>query len=130
MNVFIMEKIKNIEEALALFEKNAIIYGNTSVSGNYRICNKAYDVIIKCIDFLKEENKIDILLSMLEHNNISVKYLAACFLLPIYTKESKKALKWIKKNDDGMIGFHAEITLDEWRKEKWTKFFKKLWSFN
>ncbi len=49
------------------------------------------------------------------------------FLLPLYTKESKKTLKRIKKKDESIIGLNAEIALDEWRKEKWMKIIKKLW---
>jgi hypothetical protein len=122
-----MRNIRTIEEALNLFEKNSIIYGSTFISGNYKVCNKAYDIIMKCGDFFKEEEKMDLLLPFLEHEKVSIKYVSACFLLPLYTKESKKTLKRIKKKDESIIGLHAEIALDEWRKEKWMKIIKKLW---
>lgn len=32
-----------------------------------------------------------------------------------------------KEKDKSIIGLNAEITLDEWRKEKWMKIIKKLW---
>lgn len=35
-----MRNIRTIEEALNLFEKNAIIQGEAIISGNYKICNK------------------------------------------------------------------------------------------
>ena len=122
-----MGKIKTIEEALTLFEENSIIHGNASLDGNYKICNKAHDIITKCITFLDKKNKMDLLLPFLEHENVSIRYVSACFLLPLYTKESKKTLKRIKKKDESIIGLHAEIALDEWRKEKWMKIIKKLW---
>ena len=125
-----MEKIKNTEEALALFEKNAIIYGNTFVSGNHRVCNKAHGIYMKCVNFLEDENKIDLLLPFLGYKDVSVKCVAASILLSVYTKESKKNLKWIKRNDESMIGLLAEITLDDWKEEKRKKFLKKLWPFN
>lgn len=130
MNVFIMEKIKNTEEALALFEKNAIKYVNTCVSAKYRACNKAHAIYMKCVKFLKQENKIDLLLPFLEHENISVKCVAASVLLPEHTKESEKILKWIKRNYEDTNGLLAKIILDKWRKEKRKNFLKKLWPFN
>lgn len=45
----------------------------------------------------QEKNKMDLLLPYLEHKNVSVRYIAASALLPLYTKESKKTLKWIRK---------------------------------
>lgn len=122
-----IRNIRNIEDALNLFEKNSIIHGNSSLDGNYKVCNKAHDVITKCITFLNGKNKMDLLLPYLEHKNVSVRYTAASALLPLYTKESKKTLKWIRKKDKSIIGLHAEIALDEWRKEKWMKIIKKLW---
>lgn len=122
-----MRNIRTIEGALNLFEKNAIIQGEAIISGNYKICNKTHDIIMKCINFLKKKNKMDLLLPYLEHKNVSVRYIAASALLPLYTKESKKTLKWIRKKDKSIIGLNAEITLDEWRKEKWMKIIKKLW---
>ncbi|WP_370798894.1 hypothetical protein [Xylanibacter rarus] len=122
-----MRNIRTIEGALNLFEKNAIIQGEAIISGNYKICNKTHDIITKCINFLKKKNKMDLLLPYLEHKDVSVRYIAASALLPLYTKESKKTLKWIRKKDKSIIGLNAEITLDEWRKEKWMKIIKKLW---
>lgn len=50
-----MRNIRTIEEALNLFEKNAIIQGEAIISGNYKICNKTHDIITKCINFLKKK---------------------------------------------------------------------------
>lgn len=85
---------------------------------------------MKCVKFLKQENKIDLLLPFLEHENISVKCVAASILLSVYTKESKKNLKWIKRNYEDTNGLLAKIILDKWRKEKRKNFLKKLWPFN
>lgn len=82
-----MRNIRTIEEALNLFEKNSIIYGNTFISGNYKVCNKAYDIIMKCGDFLKEEEKVDFLLPFLEHEKVSIKYVSACFFTTIIYKK-------------------------------------------
>lgn len=81
-----MRNIRTIEGALNLFEKNAIIYGSTFISGNYKVCNKAYDIIMKCRDFLKEEEKMDLLLPFLEHEKVSIKYVSACFFTTIIYK--------------------------------------------
>ena len=122
-----MRNIRTIEEALTLFEENSIIHGNASLDGNYKVGNKAYDIVTKCTNFLTENNKIELLLPFLEHENVSVRLGAAYALLPLYTKESKKTLKQIKKKDESIIGFDAEMVLKEWRKEKWMKIIKKLW---
>lgn len=122
-----MRNIRTIEETLNLFEKNSIIHGNASLNSNYKVGNKAYDIVTKCTNFLTENNKIELLLPFLENENVSVRLGAACALLPLYTKESKKTLKQIKEKEKSIIGFDAEMVLKEWRKEKLINAIKKLW---
>ena len=45
-----MRKIKNVEDALILFESNVDIIHECSKSGNYRKGNRAYDRIMGIIE--------------------------------------------------------------------------------
>ena len=53
---------------------------------------------------------------MLEDNNLSVRIWAAYALLHVNTPKAVKALKEIVKTDSGIMGFNAEMTLDEFKK--------------
>lgn len=111
-----MKKINTIEEALSVFENNAILYSEATETGEYKVVNKSHDTIRKCINFIREQNKMDLLLNFLDHENSSVRLWAAYALLPIYTKKCEKTLKDIRKKDKGIIGGDAELTLKEWKK--------------
>ena len=52
----------------------------------------------------------------MEDNNLSVRIWAAYALLHVNTPKAVKALKEIVKNDSGIMGFNAEMTLDEFKK--------------
>lgn len=121
---------KTPEEVLDILKSNAIILGEGINSENHIIFNKADNIIKKCINFLVEENKLNLLLPFLEHENASVRYVVASVLLSSYTPKAETVLKQIKNEERNTLGYYAERTLDDWRKEKRKKFFKKLWPFN
>ena len=52
----------------------------------------------------------------MEDNNLSVRIWAAYALLHVNSPKAVKALKEIVKNDSGIMGFNAEMTLDEFKK--------------
>ena len=109
-------KIKNLEEALICFKENAIIHGEYTQNGDYKRGNKSHKNIINANKYISAEHKYEILEPLLEDNNLSVRIWAAYALLHVNTPKAVKALKEIVKNDSGIMGFNAEMTLDEFKK--------------
>lgn len=109
-------KIKNLEEALICFKENAIIHGECTQNGDYKRGNKSHKNIINAIKYISAEHKYEIIEPLLEDNNLSVRIWAAYALLHVNTPKAVKALKEIVKTDSGIMGFNAEMTLDEFKK--------------
>ena len=63
-------------------------------AGLYKLGDKSYDRIIRCISCIERNNKLEMLFSFLGDENMYIRYLAACALL--HTKE-KEAIKSNKK---------------------------------
>ena len=110
-----MKKIKDISEALNLFQDAAIKHAEATEQGDYKIANKNYDTIAKTIEFLKQHNAICSLLEYLNHNSIGVKIWAATYLLPTNEKEATQVLEQIIR-EKGIQSFDAKMVLSEWGK--------------
>ena len=110
-----MKKIKDISEAIKLFEEAAINHAEATENGDYKTGNKAYQKKIVAISYLKEHNSVDKLLEYLNHSNIRVRLSAATYLLPKYEKEAIQVLEQIAEGT-GILSFNAEMTISEWRK--------------
>ena len=108
-------KITDVDNALEYFREAAAIHGEATESGNYKLGNKNYDLIVKSIDYLIKESAIDHLLKFLDDPNISVRVWAAAYLLPIYEKEALNTLLSIMQGN-GIIAGNAQITIQEWKK--------------
>lgn len=108
-------KIKNLKEAIALFEEASIKQAEATEQGNYKVGNKCYKEIKKAIDFLKKNNALEILDICLNSHFVGVRLWAAYYLLPIREKESMKILEEIAQGT-GIHSLTAETTLSEWRK--------------
>ena len=108
-------KIKDVNNALILFREAAIIHGEATKSGEYKLGNKNYDIIVKTIDYLIKENAIDHLLQFLDDPNASVCGWAAAYLLPIHEKMALNALRSIAQGK-GIIAGNARTTKEEWNK--------------
>ena len=63
-------KFTDADEAILVFKKAAIIHGECTENGNYKLGNESYDKIVKAVEYLKRENKIDYLYPFLEDGNI------------------------------------------------------------
>ena len=108
--------IKTIDEAIALFKQHAIIQCESTENGNYKLGNKSYDKIIRCISFIEKNNKLEMLFSFLDDENMYIRYWAACALLHTKEKEAIKVLKAIKRSKSGLISLNSEMTISEFKK--------------
>ena len=109
-------RIENIDEAIDLFKKHAIIQCEATEEGNYKMGNKSYDIIIRCISFIANNSMLEKLSFLLKDNNTYLRFWAPCALLHTEEKEAIKVLKDIKRNETGFISLNAEITLSELEK--------------
>ncbi len=110
-----MTKIKDTSTALNLFEEAAINHADATEQGDYKTANKNYAIIVKAIEFLKEQNKRKDLSEFLNHNSIGVRMWAATYLLPVIESEALQVLKKISE-EKGIHSFDAEVTISEWKK--------------
>ena len=110
-----MGKIKDIKEAMSLFEDNAIAFELSTETGDYKNANKQHDAIRKCIAYLKSEGQLEELQVFYESENPSVRLWSAYALLPVYPARSRKVLNDLIEEKCPM-SFDAKITLQEWDK--------------
>lgn len=115
-----MKKIESIQQALDLFEKYSISRGKALEAGNSKVANYNYDRIGDVVDFLREEKDLSKLSVFYNHPNAFVKLSAAAYLLPVFEKESLKAMKEITK---GIVSLNAEITIKEWKNGNLRNFY-------
>jgi len=110
-----MKIINSINMALKLFEESAMLHGESTLSGDYKLCNKHYECIIRCIEYLYDNKEADTLKPFLDNKNTSVRMWAAYALLPLYTNMCKSILSDLS-NQKNILGLTAKITLQEWEK--------------
>ena len=110
-----MRKIKNLKEALEIFEDAAIKQSDAiTQKGSSKIANRNYDKILAVAQYLRENKLLPELSVFYTHPNLSVRSWAAAYLLPVYEEKSIKILEEIAKIE-GFGALDAEILIKEWR---------------
>lgn len=117
-----MKKNESIQQALDLFEKYSISRGKALEVGNGKVANYNYDRIENVVKFLREEKELSKLSIFYNHPNAFVKLDAAAYLLPVFEKESLKAIKEIMKVE-GIVSLDAEMTIKEWKNGNLRNFY-------
>lgn len=109
-----MRNIKNVKDALELFEKAAIKQSEAIDKGNSKVANYNYDIMVEVAKFLRANKSLKELSVFYEHPNISVRSFAAAYLLPIDEENSIRVLDEIVKMK--VLGsFDAKMTIQEWK---------------
>lgn len=108
------------------FVKMATQYGETFISGNYKLGNKMYHEIHQMVkESFADENFIELVIKpCLKESNYYAQYLAAIWLLLIKksTKEAQEVLKELAARDDiGIIRLNSDMTLKTWQKQGYLK---------
>ncbi len=105
----------NNTKLLEQFIDASIKYGESVEEGTSRKTNR-YSKIIRTIrSELKSKGELEILIPLLNHNNDNVKLSAATSLIWIMEQQSKEVLEELKTKR-GLLGFEAEMFLQEWEK--------------
>ncbi|MDY6217784.1 hypothetical protein DXA50_20345 [Butyricimonas virosa] len=121
-----MRKIKNVEDALILFESNVDIIHECSKSGNYRKGNRAYDHVETIVKYLLENNAIESLKTFYESSDLYLRLSAAVYLAPLDSENCYKIIKEIMDADEGWASFDAKYTLKEWSKLSDPKVYDRI----
>jgi len=108
-------KFKDAGEALKTFKEAAIIHGECTENGNYKLGNKNYKKIAAARNYLKEIGERELLRQFLNDSNLSVRGWAATYLLPLCENEALMVLNDIASTK-GVYGGDASTTIQEWRK--------------
>ena len=99
---------------LEKFERACILKGEADELGDSKKGNKQYKIIHSVYLLFKNNNRLDELLSLLDHENPYVKLWASAYTLHISQSIAEKTLESLS-NLKGNIGFCSEMTLREWR---------------
>ena len=104
-------KIKNIDNALALYEKHNIIRGEALEEGNSSKANYHCDKISEIIDFLKKEDALPELFRFLEHSNPGLRLTTAVKMKDYDENTCLEVAKSIEKNEKGTVSLDANLCI-------------------
>jgi len=107
-------KIKNVEQALDIFEKKAIKHGELTKTGEIASkINYQYDGIVVAVKWLYKNGELIKLNKFYESPYLNVRSWAASFLLEIDTQNAEQVLDDLIKKKY----FNAQYVLIEWKQE-------------
>jgi hypothetical protein len=106
----------NIESAINIIIDSSKKYALAGESGDYKTVNKNYDLIRNSINFLREHDGLPQLKQLLEYNDISVRIVAASFLLKHFESDAILVLKEIVSKSIPIQSFEAKMILQQWQK--------------
>lgn len=108
-------KINNVNDAMKLFELHSLKQFTTFENGDYKSGNKSYKIVMECIVYLFQQQKMDTLRVHLTHENPYVREMAAFALLPFKQKECIIVLNELIKGHYKYVSVSAETLLEEWK---------------
>lgn len=94
----------------------AVNYGLSTLEGDSKDTNKNYKLLDEIFRNFKNENCLDKLEPLIYHENDYVKLWSATHTLILNESNSKKVLMDLAADDSSLVGFDAEITVQEWDK--------------
>ena len=104
----------------------AITYCDTFQTGNYKLGNKLYDKTHKLVKETQHDEIFmeSVIHTCINHEDFRVQYLASIWAL-LARKFIDDALKGLddlsKREDTGIVGFNAKMTIKVWNEEGYLK---------
>lgn len=95
-----MKRIQDIESALSFFKIAAANQAEATEVGDYVKGNKAYNQIIRIFRFLKDNDRLNDLETLLHDSNVGVRMFAAYGLLNVSPERAVPVLEEIARRDD------------------------------
>jgi len=118
--------MKDIKDLIEEYRKAAILHGEATEEGDYKLANKQHSKLTKIYKILEKDNELQekVLGQLLKDENIYISSWAAahCLGLNIYVDEAVNVLKEISKRK-GFVGFNAEMILRIWKEKAKLKFY-------
>lgn len=108
-----MTKIQDIDSALSIFRFAAANQAEATEVGDYVKGNKAYNQIIKILKFLKDNDKLNELDTLLHDSNVGVRMFTAYGLLNVSPERAVPILEEIAHRND-IHSLTASTTLEQW----------------
>ena len=102
------------------YELAAASHGEATLIGDHQTANQSYSNIVKCLlNLRKHEDEGDASLLRLAHNkNPSIACWASTHLLATNESKAIDRLEQLATDEAGIIGFGAEMVLQEWRADR------------
>ena len=109
------KKLNSIQEAIEAIIESSQKHADASQTGDYKTANKNYDLVDKAVLYLRENNGIEYLKELLNFDNISVKVVAASYLLKNADKNALTILEEIASKSYPHNSYTASMVLQEWK---------------
>ena len=107
-------RIRDSKRALEKFEKAAVDHTLATAAGDSRKANAAADIILEAYAYLKENESLQLLVSLLDHPSEGVRVWTASKLIAVRQSEAVKVLEEIA-GGNGISALGAGMVLSEWR---------------
>lgn len=99
------------------FAELAALHGKYSEMGDGQKTNLIFEQLISVVKKLREESDHgeSTLTQLVTDKNLFVVCYAATYLLPIHPESGEAVLSDLAEKDNGLAGFDAKTTLQEWK---------------
>jgi Domain of unknown function (DUF2019) len=108
-------KDESTDELVARYRDAARGHGEAIRQGDSRTANRDADVVASVYRELRERQRESVLLILLEDPDPSVRGWAGAHALEFAPTEGEPVMEALVTEGEGIEGFNAEITLEEWR---------------
>jgi predicted KAP-like P-loop ATPase len=103
-----------------------IKHGVGTITGNYKMANKAANKIYEIVTELKKKNNLECLFNFIEHKNESVRLWSSSYLLDLDKEERAIiTLKNLSRESKSLVSFSAKVILEEWKNGTLKMYFKE-----
>lgn len=117
----ISKNIMKAESCIKRFVESCFLKGNAILEGDYKTHNREMNKIIRVFKrFEKDKELAEVCLkTLLEYGHpfVQISAAAQCLALGMFIKEAEAALDKIGKEENNIIGFNAEMTLQVWKEK-------------
>ena len=118
------------EDVLKLYEENGRIMYQATLDGDYKANNKAGQKLIKVFKYFENNKEFAIacINELMRSENVVIRTKAAAYCLALRENidVAEKMLQEISsKEENGIFGFNAKMTLDVWKKQGYLQIYPK-----
>ena len=125
-----MNKFKNKEEVLKMYEEAGKLMYQATLDGDYKTNNREGKKLIKIFKYFEENRPfaMECINEMFQSKNVVIQTEAAAYCLALNenTDLAEKVLLEISENEEnGIFGFNAKMTLQVWREQGYLRLYQE-----